>query len=79
MSLKYHKDAPFQDPVLRCDSCQKLMLNTIMHALGKCPNCGNRKVRNVTTMNNDEYDWMKEKNIDPEFLALFESMPEVEI
>lgn len=42
------------DPILRCDSCQKLMRIETLHKLGTCSNCGNKRMRNVTIFNDDE-------------------------
>ena len=68
---KYDKDAPFADPVVRCDSCAKIVQTTELRRLGCCPNCGNRKVRNVLVFNEADLAQMKEWNIDPEFLSKF--------
>lgn len=65
---------PFSDPVLRCDSCQHVFLREIIHELGCCPECGNRRVRNVLILKPEEMERLKKEGIDPEFLALFEAM-----
>ena len=62
----------FKDPVVRCDSCQKLLLVTDLHKTGCCRHCGNRRVRNLTVFNDDERKQMEAWKIDPEFIALFE-------
>ena len=71
---KYSKDAPFEDPIIRCDSCQAIFLREKIHKFGCCPECGNRRVRNVLVMKPDEFRKVKEMGIDPEFLALFEEV-----
>ena len=77
-STKYGRDAKvFSDPVVRCDSCTKLILTEAIHTLGKCPHCGNRRIRNVLLFTEPELAWMKKHEVDPEFLAIFEPAPEV--
>lgn len=68
---KYDKDAPFTDPVVRCDSCSKIVQTKTLRELGCCPNCGNRKVRNLTVFNSEELTQMKDWGVDPEFLNIF--------
>lgn len=68
---KYGKDAEFQDPVVRCDSCLKIIRLESLRQLGMCE-CGNRKVRNMQTYNEAEEAQMKEWGVDPDFLALFQ-------
>lgn len=70
---KYSRDAPFEDPVVRCDSCQTLLLCTELRKLGRCAKCGGHKVRNVFSFSEGEWKIMKEEwQVDPEFLKLFE-------
>lgn len=71
---KYHKDAPFNDPVVRCDSCNKVILLDRLRKLGMCE-CGNRKVRSLQTFTTEERDQMTGWGVDPDFLALFEGVP----
>ena len=68
----YGKDDPFKDPVLRCDSCSSLVFAEDLRDHGMCPKCGNRKVRNLQVFDEDEFVLMKERNVDPVFLKLFE-------
>jgi len=68
---KYDKDAPFADPVVRCDSCSKINLTQKFRDLGCCPNCGNRKIRNLLVFNSEELAQMKEWGVDEEFVNLF--------
>ena len=44
----------FNDPVLRCDSCNELVKRTTLHKLGKCNKCGNKRMRNLTIFNDEE-------------------------
>jgi uncharacterized CHY-type Zn-finger protein len=69
---KYSKDGDFTDPVVRCDSCAKITLTSELKRIGCCPNCGNRKVRNLLVFNEQELAQMKAWGVDPDFLAVFE-------
>lgn len=71
---KYDKAAPFNDPIVRCDSCHKVVVRQHLHIMGSCPYCGNRKVRNVLTMTEEEMHQLKKWQVDPEFIALFEGI-----
>ena len=53
-------DDSFTDPVLRCDSCQKLVKRTTLHKFGSCNKCGNKRVRNLTVFNDEEKSQMEE-------------------
>ena len=44
----------FTDPVLRCDSCQALIKRTALHKFGACTKCGNKRMRNLTIINDEE-------------------------
>ena len=68
---KYSKDAPFTDPVVRCDSCGKIIRTATLRKLGMCK-CGNRKVRNLQTYTSEEKKQMEEWGIDPDFFAIFQ-------
>jgi len=70
--MKYGNDGSFNDPVVRCDSCNNLIQREAIQEKGLCPECGNRKVRNVQTFNSKELQQMKDWNIDPDFIGLFE-------
>lgn len=50
---------PFTDPVVRCDSCVKIIRGDSLRSLGACPNCGNKRVRNLTIFNLEEYEQIK--------------------
>ena len=69
---KYDKDAAFEDPVLRCDSCSSILLASDLREKGRCRECGNRKVRNLQVFNEEERQQMIDWNIDPKFIELFE-------
>lgn len=73
--MQYSKDGPFSDPVVRCDSCQRLLMVEKLKAMGACI-CGSRKVRNIAGYNDKELEAMKKWNIDPDFIALFEPIDE---
>lgn len=73
---KYSKDAPFTDPVVRCDSCIKLVKTASVQKHGCCTHCGNRRVRAINLMTEAELTEVKTWNIDPEWLALFEVVDE---
>jgi len=74
--MDYSKDGPFQDPLLRCDSCTKIVKTETLRNLGRCPKCGNRRVRNVQTLTPEEIKQAQDWDIDPEFFALFEEVEE---
>jgi len=72
-AVRYSKDAPFTDPVVRCDSCNKIIRTETLRKLGMCE-CGNRKIRNLQTYTQDEGKKMAEWGIDPKFLELFQAV-----
>ena len=47
-------EGEFNDPVLRCDSCNQLVKRTTLHNLGACGHCGNKRVRALDIFNEDE-------------------------
>jgi hypothetical protein len=73
---KYDKDAPFADPVVRCDSCSQIVLVETLKKLGMCK-CGNRKVRALQTLTGEEKAQAIAWGVDPDFLALFEEVSDV--
>lgn len=73
---KYDKDAEFADPVVRCDSCNAVILVETIKKLGMCK-CGNRRIRNVQMLNGEELTQLKNWGVDPDFLALFEERTDV--
>ena len=73
---KYVKDGPFMDPVVRCDSCQTLLLMAELKNVGQCYRCSNTRVRNLRgTLTQEDCQtlliWRNEGKIDPDFVALF--------
>jgi hypothetical protein len=69
---KYHRDGDFEDPIVRCTECQAIVHRDYLTKNGACQVCGNRRVRNVLTLSGEEMQNLKDKNIDPDFLVLFE-------
>jgi hypothetical protein len=69
---KYHRDGPFDDPIVRCTECQSIIYRDTLGKMGMCSKCGNRRVRNVLSLNPEEMQAAKDRKIDPQFLALFE-------
>ncbi len=69
---KYSKDGAFSDPVVRCDSCSRILGVEKLHQMGSCL-CGSRKVRNVLGFTSEEKQQMEDWGIDGDFLALFEA------
>ena len=59
------------DPVLRCDSCNKLIRVATLHQLGCCDSCGNKRVKDVHVFDDSEREQIKEWGFD-EFLKDFE-------
>jgi uncharacterized CHY-type Zn-finger protein len=69
---KYDKDGPFNDPVVRCYECDRLILTAKVKQVGKCPFCGTTKVKEVRTFNLREYLKMRFWwRVDAAWLALF--------
>lgn len=67
----------FTDPVLRCDSCQKLVKRETLHKVGTCPHCGNKRVRNVNVFSEEEHKQLEEWGFQ-DFVAEFEAVDEDE-
>jgi NAD-dependent SIR2 family protein deacetylase len=42
------------EPVLRCDSCHILIRVSTIHKIGSCPDCGNRRMRNLLVLKNEQ-------------------------
>jgi len=74
--MDYGKDAPFNDPIVRCVDCQEMLFRTQLQKVGCCKKCGSRRVKSVLTLNDKEIDILKEKEIDPEYIALFTPIEE---
>ena len=67
----YDKDGPFDDPIVRCCDCNKIIYKAQLRQYGMCPACGNRRVRNVQVVSPEEMAELRFRKVDPEFLALF--------
>lgn len=76
-----YDEKEFNDPILRCTGCTKLVHRAWISAKGGCNHCGNRRFQSVGGFNEEEFKalqngsynlGMKEYNIDPDFLNLFE-------
>ncbi len=65
------KDDGELDPVLRCDSCNKIIQLDRINKLGCCEYCGNKRVRALTIFNKEEYDQIKAWGFD-DFLKKWE-------
>ncbi len=61
---KIQDEGEFTDPVLRCDSCQALVKRETLHKLGACPECGNKRMRDLTVFNEKERDQLLEWGFD---------------
>lgn len=75
---KYSKDGPFNDPVVRCDSCQTLLLRADIQTHGMCKHCGHTRVRNLRSMSEGDWArlqaWVEAGKIDADFLKVFEGV-----
>ena len=69
--MQYSKDGPFTEPLVRCDSCQKIVKVDMLKQLGMCV-CGNRRVRSIKTLTPEEMESVRKMEIDPHWIALFE-------
>ena len=76
--LKYGKDGPFCEPIVRCDSCARLVFLVDLKKHGACIHCGNIRVRNTRTLTVEEKDqvvkWIAEGRCDQEWLDEFEAI-----
>uniref|UniRef100_A0A6M3K6D2 Uncharacterized protein n=2 Tax=viral metagenome TaxID=1070528 RepID=A0A6M3K6D2_9ZZZZ len=69
---RYGKDGPFLDPVVRCDKCNRMVKLDYLKREGCCPDCGNKRVRNLMGFSLLEYLKMRFFwKVDPEFLKTF--------
>jgi hypothetical protein len=71
---KYHQDAPFTDPIIRCNNCGNLDMTEKWKKRGHCKKCGNRRCRNVLNMGEEDRAKAVAWGVDPDFLALFEAV-----
>ena len=70
--MKYSKDGPFSDPLVRCDGCKTVIRTRDTCSIGGCPECGHKRVVNVQLLSQPEMARAREWKIDPEFLELFQ-------
>jgi len=70
-------DSSTVDPVLRCDSCQKLVRVDSLHRLGCCDGCGNKRVRALLVFSEEEKDQIEAWGY-RDFLKAFEEVVEDE-
>lgn len=47
------------DPILRCDSCSALVRVGTIHKIGCCDKCGNRRMRSLTIVSEQEIEQME--------------------
>jgi len=66
----------FNEPVLRCDSCNKIVLKTVITKLGLCNHCGNKRFRPVDVISDLELMQIKKLDGAEAFLKLFEEVPD---
>ncbi len=64
----------FTDPVVRCCECQNIMDRSDVQKYAGCPECGSKRVRNVTTLSEEEIAELREVSAYTEFLELFEGV-----
>ena len=69
--LKQPDGASFREPVVRCDSCAKIVLVADIEKYGLCDKCGNRRFRNVNSFNDEELLQMIKIGVPEDFLLLF--------
>ena len=64
----------FTDPVLRCDSCNKIVTKNVITKLGLCNHCGNKRFRAVDVISELELIQIKKLDGADDFLELFEEV-----
>ena len=76
----------FNDPVLRCDSCSKLVHRKFITVYAGCNHCGNKRFRSINGLSSEEHRTLKDGTyklnldnykIDPDYLNLFEEVEDV--
>ena len=75
--MDYSKDGPFNDPVVRCDKCSRILQLAQIKKEGQCPHCGSKRIGSLQTFNDEELAQMKRWGVDEDFIALFHVKPEV--
>lgn len=71
----YSKDGPFRDPIVRCDSCKRIIKTAVLKERGSCT-CESTRVRNVQSLTPEEMKKCREWALDPVYLALFTPIDE---
>lgn len=66
----------FREPVVRCDSCTKLVLVGDIEKYGLCNKCGNRRFRNVNVINDEELLDLIKLGVPEDFLLQFAGVAE---
>jgi len=82
--LNKYDTAELTDPLVRCYHCTKLVSIQYISKHGGCNHCGNRRfnyIRGITTeekvaLQQREYDLGVDYDIDPEYLDIFQPVPE---
>lgn len=78
----------FNDPIVRCDACNRIVHRVYISHRAGCNSCGNKRFRSLTGLSQEEftalengtYDLgLKSYTIDPDYLSLFEDCEEVEV
>lgn len=72
------KPGVFNDPVVRCYGCQKILDRKELSHVGSCKFCGSRRVSALQKVNGKEMKLMAKWGVDPDFLALFAPMEGVD-
>ena len=67
------EDKGFTEPVLRCDSCNKIVTKNAITKLGLCNHCGNKRFRPVDVISELELIQIKKLDGAEAFLELFET------
>jgi len=76
----------FNDPIVRCEGCAKLVHRKYISKIGGCNHCGNKRFKSLRGLTGDEfkaisegtYDFsMKSYTIDPDYLEMFEETEEI--
>ena len=76
MSEHVIENEGFNEPVLRCDSCNKIVSKGTITALGLCNHCGNKRFRPVDVIGELELMQIKKLDGSEAFLELFEEVPD---
>ena len=71
---RYSHDGEFSEPLVRCDSCAKLIFSKQLTKRGMCE-CGNTRVRNVRSLTGEELEtakkWVKQGKLDKVWIDLW--------